>query len=285
MKHFKSGTEVAKEMKISVDALKKTFEQYNEVARTKKCPFGKKFFHNVPLKVEDEFWVAVVCPVLHFTMGGVQIDPESQVIDVSGKSMPGLFACGEVAGGVHGANRLGGSSLLACVVYGRVAGASASRYLLQNIVSQDSAQRRLAGVAGHLGSDLHMAVTVKNPSPATQVTFNLGWDGSSVPLSGSSDAITAPAAPTPPAPEKKSTPQLREITAAEVAKHNTENDCWVIVNGQVLDATKFLPDHPGGKKAIVLYAGKDASEEFNMLHKADVVVKYAPDTIIGTLKK
>ncbi len=64
-------------------------------------------------------------------------------------------------------------------------------------------------------------------------------------------------------------------TWAEVAKHNKEDDCWVVVNGQVLDVTKFLPDHPGGKKAILLFAGKDATEEFNLLHKPEVVEKYA----------
>jgi cytochrome b involved in lipid metabolism len=70
----------------------------------------------------------------------------------------------------------------------------------------------------------------------------------------------------------------------KVAKHNTEKDCWCIINGQVLDVTNFLKDHPGGKKAILLFAGKDASEEFNMLHKPDVVEKYAPETVIGTVK-
>jgi cytochrome b involved in lipid metabolism len=45
-----------------------------------------------------------------------------------------------------------------------------------------------------------------------------------------------------------------------------------------------MKDHPGGKKAILLFAGRDASEEFNMLHKPDVVAKYAPDTVIGTVK-
>jgi len=58
----------------------------------------------------------------------------------------------------------------------------------------------------------------------------------------------------------------------------------VVVNGQVLDVTGFLKDHPGGKKAILIYAGRDASEEFNMLHKPDVVEKYAPDTIVGKVK-
>ena len=61
-------------------------------------------------------------------------------------------------------------------------------------------------------------------------------------------------------------------TAQDVAKHNKKDDCWVIVDGKVLDVTSFLPDHPGGEKAILLYAGRDATEEFNMLHDPKVRV-------------
>merc|ERR1719401_2841174 len=71
------------------------------------------------------------------------------------------------------------------------------------------------------------------------------------------------------------------ITLAEVAKHNTKTDCWVVVNGEVLDVTKFLSEHPGGELAIITFAGKDATEEFNMIHPPDVIPKYAPDAIIG----
>ena len=74
-------------------------------------------------------------------------------------------------------------------------------------------------------------------------------------------------------------------SAEEVAKHNKKDDCWVIVDGQVLDVTKFLPDHPGGEKAILLYAGRDATEEFNMLHDPKVIPRYAPESVIGALKK
>ncbi len=63
----------------------------------------------------------------------------------------------------------------------------------------------------------------------------------------------------------------------------TKDDCWVVVNGEVLDVTKFLPDHPGGELAIMTFAGKDATEEFNMLHPPDVVKKYAPDAVLGKL--
>ena len=123
MKHYKSGQELAKDCGFNYTTLQKTFNEYSEIAKTKKCPFGKKFFHNTPIVAEDSFWVAQVTPVLHFTMGGVQIDADSQCLGANGV-VPGLYACGEMAGGVHGANRLGGSSLLGCVVYGRVAGAS-----------------------------------------------------------------------------------------------------------------------------------------------------------------
>ncbi|KAJ3215158.1 hypothetical protein HK099_006497 [Clydaea vesicula] len=277
MKHFASGADLAKEMGIPVTNLSNTFSKYNEVARTKKCPFGKKFFHNTPVEASDNFWVAVVTPVLHFTMGGIQIDEKSQVLSANGP-VPGLFASGEVAGGVHGANRLGGSSLLACVVYGRVSGASAASYLMANM----TASRRLGGVASHV-SGTPVTISVNG------VTITVGG--------GASGAVTAAPSSTIPSSQPKEdkaaeqsqesgkAPAIREITLDEIAKHNKENDCWVVVNGQVLDATKFLPDHPGGKKAILIYAGKDATEEFNMMHKPDVVEKYAPETVIGILKK
>lgn len=70
-------------------------------------------------------------------------------------------------------------------------------------------------------------------------------------------------------------------TLAEVAKHNSKTDCWVVVDKQVLDVTSFLADHPGGELAIITFAGKDATEEFNMIHPPDVIGKYAPQSIIG----
>merc|ERR1719498_206690 len=69
----------------------------------------------------------------------------------------------------------------------------------------------------------------------------------------------------------------------EVAKHTTKGDCWVVVAGQVLNVTNFLGQHPGGELAILTFAGKDATEEFNMIHPPDVIPKYAPDAVIGML--
>ncbi|CAE7204640.1 NITA [Symbiodinium sp. CCMP2592] len=63
------------------------------------------------------------------------------------------------------------------------------------------------------------------------------------------------------------------VSAEEVAKHNKDgddSDCWVIVGDQVLDVTAFLSEHPGGRKSIMMFAGKDATEEFDMLHDRKV---------------
>jgi len=210
-------------------------------------------------------------------MGGLEINHESEIIGRNG-AIKGLFACGESAGGVHGANRLGGSSLLGCVVYGRVAGDSAARYLFRNLSMTAPTSSSVSGVSANIQVDPN----------SKRVHLDISWDANGNVSSSSSTSTAAPSAPqTAATPAAEATPAkkvLKEFSADEVAKHNTEKDCWVIVNGQVLDVTAFLSEHPGGKKAILLFAGKDASEEFNMLHKPDVVEKYAPASIIGTLK-
>ena len=63
----------------------------------------------------------------------------------------------------------------------------------------------------------------------------------------------------------------KEFTLEDIAKHNTKEDCRVSVNGMALNVTDFLDNHPGGPKAILLYRGKDATKEFNMLHDKNVI--------------
>merc|ERR1712176_1523275 len=69
-----------------------------------------------------------------------------------------------------------------------------------------------------------------------------------------------------PAKKKKAGGGGGGYTMDEVAKHVTKEDCWVVVAGQVLNVTSFLSQHPGGELAILTFAGKDATEEFNMIH-------------------
>ncbi|KAI5285757.1 hypothetical protein KEM52_002302, partial [Ascosphaera acerosa] len=83
-----------------------------------------------PDAVDEQTPVVVgrITPVVHFTMGGVTIDSDAAVLDGQGKAIEGLWAAGEITGGLHGDNRLGGSSLLECVVFGRRAGDQAARF-------------------------------------------------------------------------------------------------------------------------------------------------------------
>jgi len=287
MKFFDSGAALAAEMGIPAKTLEETFRKYNDIAKNRNDPYGKQFFDNAPYSMNDTFYVAIVTPVVHFCMGGIEIDHESQVIGDKGP-VPGLFAAGEAAGGVHGANRLGGSSLLACVVYGRVSGDSAARFLLDSILTNGvgAAARRVATLSHHLG-DTKVTTTVAPDS--NNVTIEVNWGGAGAPAAPQAQSTPAPSVPAaagaPAAPAAAAAPAARDKNTVyswdEIAKHNTEKDVWVAVNGQVLDVTKFLPDHPGGKKPILIYAGRDATEEFNMLHKPDVIEKYAPDAVIG----
>merc|ERR1712137_165090 len=91
---------------------------------------GKKFYHNyIPgsAVATEPFYVAIITPVIHYCMGGLEITAEAEVVGPKGV-IPGLYAAGEIAGGVHGNNRLGGNSLLDCVVFGRVAAKAAVKY-------------------------------------------------------------------------------------------------------------------------------------------------------------
>jgi len=146
MKHYKNMGEFAKEHGMPLANIEATFKDYNEIAKKQTADpdngpyeaygggksydtWGKKFFHNLDMDVNDEFHVGVVTPVIHYCMGGLRMNPDAEIQSADEKVIPGLFAAGEAMGGVHGNNRLGGNSLLDCVVFGRVSGRSASRFL------------------------------------------------------------------------------------------------------------------------------------------------------------
>uniref|UniRef100_A0A8H7TT23 Fumarate reductase n=1 Tax=Bionectria ochroleuca TaxID=29856 RepID=A0A8H7TT23_BIOOC len=158
-----TGKELAKEIGCTPEHLQKSFQTYNAIAEGKqKDPWGKKFFHNMPFDINDDFHVSLMEPVLHFTMGGIEINDKAQVLNQDQEPFEGLYACGELAGGVHGANRLGGSSLLGCVVYGRVAGDTASNYLFQKALQgQTGAAQRLGQISLHLDPSSPGKLTVE----------------------------------------------------------------------------------------------------------------------------
>ena len=73
------------------------------------------------------------------------------------------------------------------------------------------------------------------------------------------------------------------LTLEEVAKHDRESDLWIIINDTVYDVTDFLPDHPGGKKTLLKYAGKDGTKEFTALHNPSVLGKWVADKVVGRI--
>ncbi|CAR28503.1 hypothetical protein ZYGR_0S01360 [Zygosaccharomyces rouxii] len=100
-------------------------QELKEYSTAKQDKFGRSLVINTfgdQVNPSTEVYLGEVTPVVHFTMGGAKINQQAQVVGKDNKPLAqGLYAAGEVSGGVHGGNRLGGSSLLECVVYGRAA--------------------------------------------------------------------------------------------------------------------------------------------------------------------
>merc|ERR1719321_1978343 len=174
MKYYKSGKDLAADMGVTLETLVKTHQTHYQAAKktekdsdggswpaypagkswdeaSGKTGSGKKFYHNIipgsAVKTEP-FYVAIITPVIHYCMGGLEVDIDSAVLGPSGKAIPGLYAAGEVAGGIHGNNRLGGNSLLDCVVFGRVAGLAAAKYILGELKPTSLIELSGVGLSG-----------------------------------------------------------------------------------------------------------------------------------------
>merc|ERR1711935_452048 len=285
MKYYKNGVELANEMGIDVSVLEETHEgHYQAAKKTEKDPdggsypaypsgkswdeprgktgSGKKFYHNIlpGSAVKNEpFFVAIITPVIHYCMGGLEIDCDSAVYDQDGNIIPGLYAAGEVAGGVHGNNRLGGNSLLDCVVFGRVAGKACAKYMLGDDMKETSlAELSGGGLSGDVEGSKHAGGSYED---------NMNKNTINVPRG----------------PDKKVSKIKTGFSMDDVGKHTTKTDCWVVLHNRVLNVTSFLSDHPGGELAILTFAGKDATAEFDMIHPPDGIEKYAPNAVIGHL--
>lgn len=115
-------------MGVPADALKKTIDEYNSFVEKKIDPKFGKADRNLAFKIEKApFWASLSGMAVHHTMGGVRINGEAKVIDRQGEVIPGLFAAGEITGGIHGSNRVGGNAILDIHVFGRIAGRSAAK--------------------------------------------------------------------------------------------------------------------------------------------------------------
>ena len=120
--------ELAGKIDLDPTTLDGTIERYNKFASSgKDNDFGrtsmKAVFNKAP------YYAVEVGPAVHHTMGGVKIDTKAQVYSDNGDVIEGLFAAGEVTGGVHGGNRLGGNAITDITVFGRIAGDSAAEFI------------------------------------------------------------------------------------------------------------------------------------------------------------
>jgi fumarate reductase flavoprotein subunit len=120
-----SIAELADKLKIDKAALEESIKKYNNSVAAKSDVEFKRA--DLPRQLnQGKVYAIEVTPAIHHTMGGLAININSEVLNADGKVIKGLFAAGEVTGGVHGGNRLGGNALEDIITFGRIAGKNAA---------------------------------------------------------------------------------------------------------------------------------------------------------------
>ncbi|GMI06458.1 hypothetical protein TrVE_jg1428 [Triparma verrucosa] len=226
--------------------LKKTFSSYAKAASgaAGEDEFGKRVFRNLPANVKSgKFFVGKVTPVLHYCMGGLKIDTEGNVLGEGGEVLDGLWAAGEVAGGVHGGNRLGGNSLLECTVYGRRVGGRV--------------EVRGKGESSVVASGIGIGVGGVEQNDSFGVG---GVGGVGVGEGGVGGAS-------------------RKIVKEELGRHTEKEDCWIGIHGKVYDLTAFAEEHPPGPESIWELCGLDGTEVFKAVHSASMLEDFEEELV------
>ncbi len=173
--------ELAEKTGINKENLVATMNKYASMQEAgEDSEFGRKSME-VPL-TKAPFFAGLAKPAIHHTMGGVKINTETQVLKEDGSVIPGLYAAGEVVGGVHGGNRLGGNAVADIVVFGRISGDNANGYVVANggntertitvenedanfvpqDIKTDLKDGSYKGSAKGFGGDVEVTFTVKN---------------------------------------------------------------------------------------------------------------------------
>ncbi|OKQ00198.1 flavocytochrome c [Paenibacillus sp. P46E] len=120
---------LAKEMGVPADQLKTTVDTWNTAVKNKKdAEFGRTTGMDHDLSGAP-FYAIKIGPGIHYTMGGVKINTNTEVLNKEGQPIAGLFAAGEVTGGLHGQNRIGGNSVAEIIIFGRQAGIKSAEFV------------------------------------------------------------------------------------------------------------------------------------------------------------
>lgn len=124
-KAFKADTleGLAKELGMNPENLKRTVEKWNEFCKTQKGDeFGRMSCEEGNKLPKGPYYASVMTPSVHHTMGGLVIDEDTRVLNKAGKPIPGLYAAGEITGGIHGTNRVGCNAVPDALIYGTISG-------------------------------------------------------------------------------------------------------------------------------------------------------------------
>lgn len=133
---YSNFSELAKDINVDYNNLEETINSYNNAFEKNIDEFNKTTF---PYKfnLTDKIYSMIIAPSIHYTMGGLKINNKGEVLNSNNEPINGLFGAGEVTGGVHGGNRLGGNSLAECGVYGRISADSAVDYIVRKANSSE----------------------------------------------------------------------------------------------------------------------------------------------------
>ena len=127
--------ELAVKMGVDPDGLEKTIRRYNDefVKNRKDTDFGKTAVNLTKRIEKGPFWACYTGMTVHHTMGGLNTNVKAQLLDWTGAVIPRIYAAGEITGGIHGTNRVGGNAILDCFVFGQIAGENAAQEPLMRI--------------------------------------------------------------------------------------------------------------------------------------------------------
>lgn len=132
VKHGASLAELANEIGVDAANLEATVKTWNEAVKAANdAEFGRSTGMERGIE-KGPFFAIHVHPAIHYTMGGIHITPETKVLDTNGNVIKGLYAAGEVSGGLHGNNRIGGNSIAETVIFGRQAGMQMAKFAREN---------------------------------------------------------------------------------------------------------------------------------------------------------
>lgn len=307
-------SDLAEHLEIPEETLTATMQEYQELAASGAADvFGKTVFECVPRNPlqDEDFFVGEVTPVLHYVMGGLKINPSGEVLRSDGSTIAGLRAIGEVTGGVHGDNRLGGNSLLECAVFGSIVGSRIPVKERHDVVLKHQmipkvltprTEFTIDDLSRHnIGSDCFVGLEGKVYDLTSFLDHHPGGKHSILSLCGTEATeifLSVHSARILNVVEKhivgllsepvKTTSQVaaklepRIISRDELSRHNSADDCWVVIHGQVFDLTEFSKSHPGGAYMVQKMAGKDATKSYQVFHSQDKLKMVHP-YLMGTI--